>query len=134
MPESPTSRTMKRLKKDGIPCGVVERWVTFGPPKKGMPSGIRKDLFGIIDVVALDLESQQIIGIQCGALSGHAGHRTKILLSDHAEDWLNCKGRIEIWSWGKKLAKKGGKAMRWSPKIESITVEQIKEYENDKPF
>ena len=40
-----------------------------------------------------------------------------------AMEWLKCGGKIEIWSWAKQKIKRGGKAERWVPKVEEITLE-----------
>lgn len=112
---SPTQRTIKALRKDGFECGVVER---FNP--HGGPHGIRQDLFGFIDVIAVSTEG--VIGVQCCAGSGHAAHKTKILANDIAPQWIRAGGRIQIWSWSKKKLKRGAKAMRWQPRMEELTA------------
>ena|SRR3990167_11245130 len=117
---SPTSRTLRTLKQQGTICGVVERFNAFAGP-----FGIRQDLFGFIDLIALDPE-RGIIGVQCCAGGGHATHRTKILENEIAPEWLETGGKIEIWSWSKRKLKRGGKAMRWIPRVEEIT---LKDYE-----
>lgn len=118
---SPTQRTLRELRSMGRVCGIVERFNAHVGPH-----GIRQDLFGFIDVIALDPD-RGIVGVQCCARSGHAAHRTKILeeRTDEAAEWLRCGGKIEIWSWAKQKLKRGGKAMRWKPKVEEITIEQV---------
>ena len=66
---------------------------------------------------------------QCCARSGHAAHRRKILeeCTELALEWLACGGVIEIWSWAKQKVKRGGKAMRWTPKVEEIMEESFDE-------
>ena len=113
---SPTSRTLRTLKAQGTIAGIVEKFNQFAGPH-----GIRQDLFGFIDVIAMDPE-RGIVGVQCCARSGHAAHRTKILENALAPEWLACGGRIEIWSWAKQKVKRGGKAERWTPKVEEITI------------
>ncbi len=123
---SPTARTLDYLRKQDITADVSERWISFGPPSakpvKGKPSGVRKDLFGFIDVVYLDETAGQIVGVQCCAGSGHAARRTKIMeeCQEKAELWVRCGGRIEVWSWRKLKVKRGGKAVRWTPRVEVI--------------
>ena len=113
---TPTQRTMKYLREQGATCAVVEKW--------NQHAGIRQDLFGFVDVLCLEPE-RGIVGVQCCARSGHAAHRRKILeeCTEHALTWLACGGKIEIWSWAKQKVKRGGKAMRWTPKVEEITTE-----------
>ena len=111
---SPTQRTLGWLKKNEIPAGIVERWI--GPAKR------RVDLFGFIDLVAIYPDS--IVGIQVTSGSHHADHKRKILDSPQAPMWLH-QGRIELWSWSKKKVKRAGKAVRWIPRIENITLESF---------
>ena len=129
---SPTQRTIQRLRGQGCICGVVERWNPYaGPinPKTGNPSGIRQDLFKFNDVICLT--GGAIIGIQCCAGSGHAAHRHKILANEVAPRWLASGGRIEIWSWSKTKVKRGGVAVRWTPRVELITADDFKEPDDD---
>ncbi len=111
---SPTQRTIKALKAQGMQCGIVERF----NPHVG-PHGIRQDLFGFVDMIAVSPEG--IIGVQCCAGSGHAAHKQKILANAVAPEWIKAGGRIQIWSWSKKKLKRGGKAMRWQSRVEELT-------------
>ena len=116
---STTQRTIAHLRAQGITCGVVER---FNPHVGEF--GIRQDLFGIIDIIALD-HTRGIIGIQTCSGSGVAAHRNKLLVEKGANsiDWLRTPGaKLEIMGWRKLKVKRGGKAMRWVPKIEEITL------------
>lgn len=121
MSTSPTQRTIRELRNQGRLCDIVERFIA-----KAGPFGIRKDLFGIIDVVALDPE-RGVVGVQsCGqAFAEH--YRT--ITQDRAEEtigWLTTPHTsLEIWSWSKKVVKRGGKAMRWQPRIKVITLADL---------
>jgi len=115
---SPIQRTLRELRQRGCICGIVERFNQYAGA-----FGIRQDLFGFIDLIAL-YPDKGIVGVQCCARSGHAAHRTKILENEVAPEWIKAGGTIEIWSWGKQKLKRGGKAMRWFPKIETITFEE----------
>jgi hypothetical protein len=119
MPLSPTQRTLRELRNMGRVSGIVERWNQYAGPH-----GIRQDLFGFIDIISLDA-ARGIIGVQCCGASGHAEHRRKILddCTQEAVEWLRCGGQIELWSWSKRKLKRGGKALRWMPRIEPITAE-----------
>ena len=118
---SPTQRTLRELRSMGRVCGIVERFNSHAGP-----FGVRQDLCGFIDLIALDPE-RGIVGVQCCAGSGHAAHRRKILeeCTQEAIEWLRCGGKIELWSWSKRKLKRGGKAMRWMPRVEEITMEAI---------
>ena len=119
---TPTQRTIRELKNNGRKCAIVEKW----NPHVG-PHGIRQDLWGIIDVLALDPE-QGVIGIQCCAGSGFASHLKKIT-EDRAQDtldWLQTPGtRLEVWAWRKVKVKRGGKAMVWRPRVQEISGDDV---------
>lgn len=115
---TPTTRTLALLRERGVRAGIVEKW---NPHAR-----VRQDLFGFIDIVALD-DDRGIVGIQCTAGSAHAARRTKIQteMREPALAWLACGGFIEIWSWSKnKGGKRGGRTM-WRPRIERVTVADI---------
>ena len=115
---SPTQRTLRELRGQGRIVGTVERW----NPYVGS-HGIRQDLFGFIDLIALDRD-RGIVGIQsCG--QSYAAHERKILDSECTEnvvEWLRCGGKLELWGWRKLLVKRGGKAMRWTPRVREFTL------------
>jgi len=121
---SPAQLTMKSLRANGGKCAIVEKWNKFGGVH-----GVRQDLFNIIDIIHLD-PVRGVVGIQCCAGSGHKKHLEKLII-EHAQeslDWLSTPGtRLEIWSWSKRKAKRGGKAMIWIPRVEEITIMNIKE-------
>lgn len=67
----------------------VEHWIP--------QANKRRDLFGVIDVIALDRKKGPL-GIQvCG--EDVSPHRKKIAESVEAGAWLKCGGRLEIWAW-----------------------------------
>lgn len=110
---SPTQRTLQLLRNEGCTAGIVERFNQFVGPH-----GIRQDLFGFIDLIAVYPDERGITGVQCCAGSGISAHRTKIMENEHAPAWLVAGGRIELWAWRKVSLKRGGKAMRWAPRVE----------------
>ena len=123
---SPTQRTLRALRAQGSIVGSVERW----NPHVGS-HGIRQDLFGFIDLIALDPE-RGIIGIQsCG--QAFSQHINKILDSDCTQaaiEWLRCGGKIEVWGWRKVKLKRGGKAKVWKPRIREIVWEDFGDARN----
>tara|TARA_R100000306_G_C4380997_1_gene144346 strand:+ start:6862 stop:7236 length:375 start_codon:yes stop_codon:yes gene_type:complete len=108
---NPSARTLAELRKQGISACVVERWIA--------PARRRVDMFGFADLVALP--NGGITAIQVTSGSNHASHRTKITGCPDALKWLDLGGLIELWSWRKLKVKRGGKAVRWTPRIEAIT-------------
>ena len=116
---SPTQRTLRSLRQQGALCDIVERFNQYAGP-----FGARHDLFNFIDLIMLD-PARGIVGIQCCSGSGHAEHKTKILENEIAPEWIKSGGKIEIWSWSKKKLVRGGKAMRWTPRVEEITESEL---------
>jgi hypothetical protein len=79
------------------------------------------DLYGFIDIVALDLGRGRFIGVQsCG--EQFSGHRKKILeeCSEAAKDWLHCGG--EVWLLGWKKYKKPVDGKWWRPRREELAL------------
>jgi len=120
---SPTQRTLRYLREQGRICGIVERFNQYAGP-----FGQRSDLFGFIDIITLDPE-KGIVGVQCTGQHGHADHRKKILedCTEYAIAWLKSGGVIELISWRKVKLARGGKAMRWQPRVEEITLEDFED-------
>lgn len=116
---SPTQRTLKALREQGLVCGIVERFNPYAGPH-----GIRQDLFGCIDIIALDPE-RGVIGVQsCG--QSFSEHKKKLLIERNQEvrDWLITPGTsLELWGWRKVKLKRGGKAMRWKPRLGVLALE-----------
>ena len=111
---SPTQRTLRWLRQQGMIAGIVERWNQYAGSH-----GIRQDLFGFIDIIALDAGS--ILAIQsCG--SSFAAHDKKILTNEVAPEWLKSGGRIQLIGWRKVKKKRGGKLMVWKPRIKEYKL------------
>jgi hypothetical protein len=102
---SPTQLSLKEMRKRGMVAEVVEKWV---PMQTG---GFRKDLFGVIDVVAI--AENEIVFVQSTSASNLSSRRTKLRDSEHYEVLLACGARFELHGW-KKV--KG----RWCLKQEHI--------------
>lgn len=119
---SNTSRTLEYLRSQGWVADIAERFNPYAGKY-----GKRKDLFNFIDIVALGEGS--VIGIQsCG--SGFSEHLRKIIddktAAPLAVKWLECGGRIILIGWRKTKLKRGGKAMRWNPRIKEIVMGDFK--------
>lgn len=116
---SPTQRTLRALRERGLVTAIVEKF-----NQHAGPFGVRQDLFGIIDVLALDPQ-KGVIGVQSTG-QDFSGHRTKLLEERNQEcrDWLATPGTsLELWGWRKIKLKRGGKAERWAPRVAVITLE-----------
>ncbi len=119
MAVSYVQRTMRELKNQGRVCAIVEKFNAFVGPH-----GIRQDLFGIIDVLALDPE-RGVVGVQvCG--QDWQPHITKMTEERHQEtyDWLSTPGTVlELHGWRKVKKKRNGKQMVWRPRVAVFTLE-----------
>lgn len=122
MSMSPTQRTMRALKDQGMVCGIVEKWNRFAVRGDGQ-RGVRQDLFGILDIIALD-SKRGVIGVQSTG-TDFAGHHKK-LTEEKAQEcvhWLETPGTVlELWGWRKVKVKRGGKAMIWQPRVRVYTL------------
>jgi len=123
---SSVQRTLRACREQGRFVEKVEQWISYGGPKAkprpGMPSGTRRDAFGFIDIIAIDTDA--IVAIQaCG--SDRKAHYEKITANEYALPWIKAGGTIELWSWTKRKVKRGGIAVRWTPKIEKITMDDF---------
>lgn len=87
---SPTARTLGWLRENAIEAQVVERRIPHGHTTI--------DLFGCIDIVALD---GSILGIQTTTGDHHANRVAKALEEKRLVGWMKCGGRFEVWSWTK---------------------------------
>lgn len=119
---SNTSRTLEYLRSQGWIADKVEQWNPYAGK-----FGQRKDMFGFGDVVALGENS--IIAIQsCG--QSFSEHNKKItedeFVAPNALKWLECGGRLMLIGWRKVKLKRGGKAMRWQPRIKEYKLEDLK--------
>ena len=124
---SPTQRTLRALREQGRVCAIVEHWNAFGGPVvDGKRVGHRIDLFGILDIISLDPQ-RGVVGIQSTG-TGFSAHLKKLTEERHQEccDWLSTPGtRLELWGWRKIKVVRGGKAMRWTPRVLELKLEDF---------
>jgi len=119
---SPTERTIKSLKEKGYACGIVERYISQVWNSNGK-RGIRKDLFGILDIIALDPQ-RGVIGVQSTG-EDFSGHDKKILFEKREEAirWLSTPGaHLELYSWRKIKKEKGSKIEIWAPRVKVYSL------------
>ena len=115
---SPTQRTLVRLRSLGYLAQVVERWQPYCKPKPGGPPGVRIDLFGCIDLVAVG--HGELLGVQACSGSSHSSRREKALTQPGLRGWLDGGGQFEVWSWEKRG--KNGKRKLWYVRVEPIVI------------
>ncbi len=104
MPMSPTARTMQECKKRGWPVSKAEYFNSF--------TKRRHDLFNFIDVVALDMDTGTIIGIQSTTTSNLTSRIKKTIELESSRQWKKCGGRIVMHGWAKRGP--AGKRKLWT--------------------
>lgn len=112
---SPTSRSKKLLSEDGWTVAVVERW---NPHVR-----IRQDLWGFADLIAMKPGyAPKLLQV---TTTGTAERVRKILEEPRALIALRSGFQIEVHGWRKLKVKRGGKAVRWAPRIIPISPEDF---------
>jgi hypothetical protein len=101
------------MREQGRICASCERWNPH--------AGIRQDLFGFIDLIVLDPERGAIAIQTCG--QSFAEHVRKLTeeRNEAVFEWLK-HHPLELWGWRKVKQKRGGKAMRWKPRIADVVL------------
>jgi hypothetical protein len=107
---SPTQRTLKLCRDTGWTVQVVEKWNPFAK--------IRQDLFGFIDLVAMN--GANIIGIQATSGANVSSRVDKIKENPKSAEWLRSGGRLIVHGW-RKLKSSG----RWECREIEITLEML---------
>jgi hypothetical protein len=92
-----TQRTLAELKKQGAIAGVCEKWVMI-PGHPG--GGVRRDLFGLFDIVAI--RGGKIVGIQTTSRAGKSAHVETMFSNEALAPWLEAGALAELWLWQKK--------------------------------
>jgi len=92
---SPTQRTLKRLReKEEYPLvTIVERWNAFAK--------IRQDLFGIIDILAIDTKGNTV-GLQVTSYSNISARVKKMENSDAISHLRDANWVLLVEGWHKK--------------------------------
>ena len=105
---------MAALKAKWCLVAVVEKWI----PR----ARIRKDLFGIIDIIALE-PGRGIVGVQSTG-TDFANHNTKLTveMAENSIAWLEAGGHLELWGWRKVKMKRGGARMIYEPRVKVYTL------------
>lgn len=119
---SSVQRTLRECRGQGRFVEKVEQWISFGRKDDENKGGTRRDAFGFIDILAID--TKQIVAIQACTQSSKK-HLDKIVESEYAKAWVEAGGAVELWCWRKVKLVRGGKAVRWTPKITYITIKNF---------
>lgn len=121
MATTPTQRTLRALRDRGLVCAIVEKWNQYAGP-----FGIRQDLFGIIDVLALDPQ-RGVIGVQSTG-QDFAGHMEKLKTErfEECRNWLSTPGTsLELWGWRKVRKVRGGTGLFWQPRVHVFSLDEF---------
>ena len=108
---SPTQRALKVLRDDGYHPAIVEKFVLHPKPR-------RVDMYGVGDVFAFKPGCRPVM-IQACAAASHAARVKKCKAWKLLDEW-NKVGILEVWSFRKVKAKRGGKRMVWKLRREAI--------------
>ena len=100
---SPTARSLALLKSRGAIAAVVEKWNSF--------ARIRVDLFGFLDIVALEPGKTGLLGVQACVTGDQSKRLAKIALNANVAPWLAAGNRVAVWGWSKKGPR--GKRKTW---------------------
>jgi len=109
---SPTARTLKRMRTEGVYplVEVVEHWSPFGRGGQG----IRKDLFTIIDILAID-EVGTTVAVQVTSYSNMRARINKIKDSEAITHLRKAGWVILVEGWHKNSKN------RWTSKIVDVS-------------
>ena len=111
----PTERTLKYLRDDGWTADMIERWI---PNPKHPAGGFRKDYLGFGDILAF--KGPDVLIVQsCG--SSYSEHLKSLIASHEALQWSEYHN-LWLIGWRKVKLKRGGKAMRWKPRIAEFEI------------
>jgi hypothetical protein len=115
MADSPTSRSLKYLRKEGYTVAIAEKFNIF--------IKIRQDLFGWIDLCAIHPNHQGVLGVQT-TTTDHIQERIKKAMAlPSLKVWLQAGNTAEFHGW----AKRGGIGKRklWTLKKEWVTLDDL---------
>lgn len=118
---SPTQRSLAHCRMMEMTAQVVEHWNPW--------SRTRKDLFGVIDIVACrpatGLNDGQILGIQACAGGSMSARMKKSLAEPKLRAWLLAGGEFEVWGWKKLLVARGKKKRAWVVERRPVTFADL---------
>jgi hypothetical protein len=129
---SNTQRTLRELRDRGFAAAVVEKWNSFAKrggsgQDGGGPFGVRQDLFGIVDILVLDL-ARGFVGVQVCSVGTQAAHIRKLTetCAGASLRWLDTPGGfLEVWAWSKKKLFRGSKRSVWKATVTQISKDMI---------
>lgn len=120
----PTQRTLEYLRRQGMTAAVVEKLIRL-PVLPGRPKRppFYQDLFGFIDIVALEPGVYGVLGVQTTTVANQAARLVKIADEPRARLWLNAANRLWVVGWVKKG--KRGERKLWTATVTEVTLENL---------
>lgn len=112
---TPTARSLKALRDRGATPAKVEY---FNPGTRRL-----HDLYGFIDIVALEPGVSGVLAIQTTSGSNVAARLAKIAQEARAGLWLACGNRIVIHGWRKGGPR--GRRKTWALREVVVTAEAL---------
>lgn len=109
----PAQRTLEFFRKKGAAPVMVERFVY----------NHKEDFLGCIDLLVMRPHKKTITAVQCFGKDWSV-HKKKII-EEHPEGamfWLGLGHEFYFVGWRKLLVKKGGKQVRWIPRIGEVKL------------
>lgn len=106
---SPTSLTLRYLRRTGFFAEVCERWI----PR----ANVRRDLFGIGDILAVTPDAPPLL-VQCTSLANVSARIAKARNCPGLAIWLRTGSRFEVFGWALRQG-------RWVPKIVELKGEDL---------
>lgn len=91
MADSPTTRSLKKLKAEGYTAAVVEKW---NPHAR-----VRQDLFGFIDILAI--KDGETLAVQTTSYSHVSDRVKKIENHDNLRSVRDANWSIHVHGWRK---------------------------------
>jgi hypothetical protein len=112
MAASPTARSLDLLRKSHYLAAVVERWNPHVGP------GIRQDLFGFADILAVHPRRREFLLVQTTSLD-HVAHRlAKSKGRPELAAWLRAGGLFQVHGWKRR-------GVKWEVKIVAVAADDL---------
>lgn len=111
---TPTQRSLALLRRRGLVCAVVEKWNSH--------MRIRQDLWGWVDVLALDPETGDLLAVQTTSSSNVAARIDKIQAWPHLAAFL-LRHRAVVHGWSKRGDR--GKRKLWACREVEVSAPRL---------
>lgn len=107
-------RSLKKLRKEKWVVGITEKWNSF--------VGIRQDLFGFVDLIAVSERGTMAVQV-CAGQGDVAKHLTKIAAEPRAIACAAAGWKIVLHAW-RKLGARGKRKLWECAEIEVVIPEE----------